>query len=289
MEAALAACRFAHFLAVMMAFGTALYLSVFTPETLRAVFAGPFRLFVRAAAAVALVTAIMWVALEGAGMSGDWADAWDPDTLEAVLFDTAFGRVWQAHIALCLALVIASGLDGRWVAITAAAALSVASLGLTGHASMQTGAIGVAHRANDALHLLCGGAWLGGLIPFVLCLRMSGRPGSRGDAIAAMLRYSRCGHAFVPLAVLSGMANVALTTGALPFPISSPYRALLAIKIAVVATMIAVALFNRYVLVPRLAARPGAAIALRAASVAEVALGAVAVAFVAVFGLLDPA
>ena len=46
----------------------------------------------------------------------------------------------------------------------------LASLGLVGHAAMQTGVEGVRHRANHAVHLLTTGAWIGGLVPFVMCL-----------------------------------------------------------------------------------------------------------------------
>jgi putative copper resistance protein D len=289
LEAALAACRLAHFVAALMAFGICLYVRIFAPETLRNVLGAAFRPWVLGAAVAAFVTAILWLALEAAAMADDGSGAFDPDTVETVFFDTAFGRAWQAHIALCLALAVASALDGRWAAPTVVAALVIASLGLAGHASMQSGALGVAHRANDALHLLCGGAWLGGLLPFVSCLRLSAGPELRRDAIAAMMRYSRYGHAFVPLVVISGAVDIALTTGAIPWPPNSPYRALLAIKIALVASMVCVALFNRYVLAPRLAARPDAAVALRATSVANVAQGAVVVALVAAFGLLDPA
>ena len=56
----------------------------------------------------------------------------------------------------------------------------LASLGLVGHAAMQTGAEGVLHRMNHAVHLLTAGAWLGGLIPFAMCLRAYERAISGG-------------------------------------------------------------------------------------------------------------
>jgi putative copper resistance protein D len=52
--------------------------------------------------------------------------------------------------------------------------------------------------------------------------------------------------------------------------------------------MIALALFNRYVLSPRLASDCAARRVLRRSCVAEVALGAAVVALVSLFGLLDP-
>jgi putative copper resistance protein D len=107
--------------------------------------------------------------------------------------------------------------------------------------------------------------------------------------LSAMMRYSRYGHFFVPLLVLSGMTNVALTTGALPFPASSPYRALLLVKIALVAALVALALVNRYVIVARWAPAARMLRALRTTTAAEIALGAVVVGLVSLFGLWDPA
>jgi putative copper resistance protein D len=290
-EAALALCRFAHFLAAMVAFGTSAYLWLLAPAALRRELSADLRRVVVAAGVVVLFSAIIWVALESAAMADDWSGVWDPELLEGVLFDTAFGRLWQARLALCFVLVaaLALGGNGRWGMRTGLAALTLASLGLTGHAAMQTGALGALHRGNDALHLLCGGAWIGGLLPFAFCLLACSRPELRGEAVSAMMRYSRYGHFFVALVVLSGMTNVALTSGALPFPPSSPYRALLLAKIALVACLVALAIVNRYVIAPRWGADEKALRALRATSRAEIALGAVVVGLVSVFGLLDPA
>jgi len=53
--------------------------------------------------------------------------------------------------------------------------------------------------------------------------------------------------------------------------------------------MIAVAIVNRYALVPRLKARASALAEMRALSLINVALGTLVVALVSVFALLDPA
>jgi copper resistance protein D len=290
-QAALALCRFAHFLAAMVAFGTSAYLWLLAPAALRRKLSLDLRRVVLVAGLVVLFSAILWVLLEAAEMAGAWSGASNPDILEGVLFETAFGRLWQARLALCVGLAVALAFraDNRWGLRTGLAALTLASLGLTGHAAMQTGWLGALHRGNDALHLLCGGAWIGGLAPFALCLLACSRPELRGEAVSAMMRYSRYGHFFVTLIVLSGMTNVALTSGALPWPPSSPYRALLLAKIALVACLVALALVNRYVIVPRWGPGDKARRALRATSRAEIALGAVVIGLVSLFGLLDPA
>ncbi len=78
-------------------------------------------------------------------------------------------------------------------------------------------------------------------------------------------------------------------TGGLPLPPATPYRALLDVKIAIVAVMISLALVNRYALAPRISRSAGAFAALRAITMLNVGLGAIVVALVSAFALLDPA
>ncbi len=155
---------------------------------------------------------------------------------------------------------------------------------------MQTGFVGVLHRVSVAVHLLAAGAWLGGLVPFVMCLGLASRHEFRREAVRAMARFSFFGHFVVAAIVATGAVNIALTSARLPLPPSTPYRALLDVKIGIVAVMIGLAIVNRYVLVPRLRRHPhGALGALRALSLVNIGLGAAVVALVSVFGLLDPA
>ena len=103
-----------------------------------------------------------------------------------------------------------------------------------------------------------------------------------------MKRFSFYGHFIVAAIVATGVVNIALTSHRLPLPPTTPYRALLDVKIGLVATMILLAVFNRYVLTPRLKSDAGALAALRLTSATEVALGTAVVALVSVFALLDP-
>ncbi len=140
----------------------------------------------------------------------------------------------------------------RWAPTSVASAALLASLGLVGHAAMQTGAEGVLHRANHAIHLMAAGAWIGGLVPFAMCLRAYERDDLRKDAVQAMAGFSFWGQFIVAAIVLTGVVNIALTSRHPPLPPTTPYRALLIAKILIVAIMILLALFNRFVLAPRL-------------------------------------
>jgi putative copper resistance protein D len=288
---ALALCRFIHFMSAMLAFGMSAYLWAFVPERLRLALSPIARRLALIASLVALVTAVVWLALESASMAEEWSAATDPEAIGAVLTDTAFGHVWAAHLVLAAALVavVVFGPRARWAGTSLGSGALLASLGFVGHAAMQSGAEGVLHRANHAVHLLTTGAWIGGLVPFAMCLRAYERDDLRKDAVRAMTGFSFWGQLIVAAIVLTGVANIALTSGRPPIPPTTPYRALLVAKIILVAIMISLAVFNRFVLAPRLKASAAALAALRSTSAAEIALGCIVVALVSVFALLDPA
>jgi putative copper resistance protein D len=244
------------------------------------------------ASLAALITAILWLALESASMADDWSGAVDPGMIGAVLADTAFGHAWAAHLILAAALVVvvvAFGPRDQWATTTIVSAALLGSLGLVGHAAMLSGAEGFLHRANHAVHLLAAGAWIGGLIPFAICLNAYLDDKLREDAVRAMLGFSFWAPFIVAALIVTGGVNVAMISGHLPFPPTTPYRALLVAKLILVGVMILLAVFNRYVLMPQLKPGATALATLRATSVAEVVLGGVVVALVSVFALLDPA
>jgi putative copper resistance protein D len=288
---ALALCRFAHFMGAMLTFGMSTYLWLYAPERLRLGLSPVVRRLALIASIVALITAIAWLELESASMADDWSAAIDPGAIGAVLTDTAFGHAWAAHLILAAALVLVIIFEprARWAATAVASAALLASLGLVGHAAMQTAAEGVLHHMNHAVHLLTAGAWIGGLVPFAMCLSAYRRDDLRKDAVRAMMSFSFWGQFIVAAIVLSGAVNIALTSGRAPIPPTTPYRALLVAKIIIVGIMIALAIVNRYVLAPRLKSSATALAVLRLTSAAEVALGCVVIALVSVFALLDPA
>jgi putative copper resistance protein D len=68
---------------------------------------------------------------------------------------------------------------------------------------MQDGWPGVAHRVNDAVHVLSSGAWLGALVPLLIILwRVDIR-----EADLALRRFSTAGHVIVALVIASGVID----------------------------------------------------------------------------------
>ena len=279
----MAATRFLHFATLTPLFGGAFFAAALAPPPLGAELARRQRAATSALALAALASAAAWFYLVARGMNGGAVD-WDE--LEDVAFATAFGPAWLLHIAALVALLAA--VRASAIVVAALSGLAVASLALTGHAAMQTGALGALHRANHALHLLATAGWLGGLPPFVRCLALAAATPARRDALAAMKRYSRIGHFAVPLVLISGTLDAALTTGLPPWRALTPYRVGLLVKVGLFLAMTALALFNRYVLAPDAGRDAGAARRLAAGAMAEFALGLAALADVSQFAMREP-
>src|SRR5260370_19622438 len=238
----------------MALFGASAYGGAVPPGGLARALNAPIRCIVAASIIVAALSALGWLGLEAASMGEGWADALNPGVLGLVLTDTAFGAVWRWRLGLLALFLIAlaTGRHDRWPLVAPASAVLLASLGLAGHAIMQAGPIGALHRINDALHLMVAGAWLGGLLPFVLCVQRFGDPALRSQALLATRRFSTWGHLVVALVLLTGAVNAALTLRAAPIPFATPYQTLLAAKIAIPSPILRPAPFNRYPLLPPL-------------------------------------
>jgi putative copper resistance protein D len=290
LTAVLIAVRFAHFASVMLLFGASAFLAALAPPALRNALETSIGRIVAATSVAAAATAIFWLQLQGGAFTEDWSEAIDPDLLSAVLFDTAFGRVWQARLVIALCLVFLAFWRGRkppWLAAVLAG-LFLASLGLVGHAAMRAGAAGAFERANQALHLLAGGFWLGALAPLLICLRRLEDKTLKVEAAIALRRFSGVGHAAVAAVLATGIVNIFMILGRWPTDFSSPYQTFLAVKILTVAIMVLLALYNRYRLVPRLSLGADAARALKRNTVIEIVLGGAVLALVSAFATFEP-
>ena len=248
------ACLYLHYTAAMTIFGAAAF-RLLTPGADAAPIDGILRRLLAADWILALISALVLVMANAGSMGGSWGDAIDPGTIGAVITDTSFGHVWQAHLGVILLAGLAlwtTPLARPWFA--AAAILMLASLAFIGHAAMVEGPAGDLRRANQAIHLLAGGAWIGGLIPLLLTLRAL-RP--RPLAAAALLhRFSLYGTFALALVLVSGAINAALLVGTANGLLTSLYGRTLLLKLLLVVLMVAIAYRNRFQLTPRLAPDP---------------------------------
>jgi copper resistance protein D len=289
--AALAACHFLRDASTMLVWGAFAYLSTLVPPDLARQIGRPLQSFRVVAIAVAAAATAAALPLESALIGAGWRDALHAATVWKVLFETSVGRAWQAQAvaAVLTGATLAAPSARRMGATALTSGLLLASLALTGHAAMHEGWLGVAHRLNDAVHVLSGGAWFGALVPLLLIFAALGDPERRRRADVALRRFSTAGHVAVALVILSGVINTLLVLGRWPIHWSSPYQAVLGSKVVLVAVMVCVALTNRYRLVPRVAAdRPDALRALRLGAIAEIGLGLGVIGLVSALGMLEP-
>jgi putative copper resistance protein D len=283
-------CRFVHFAAVMLMFGTSLFTALLSPQRLSPYLTRDVRPLLVSCTWLAGLSAVALLAIQAGQMGDGWADTWRLDVWWAVL-GTTFGEVWRWHLGISLLALLSLWLaePRRTQLLALLSTLLLVSMAFIGHAAMHDGALGVAHRFNHALHLLAAGYWFGSLLPLLVCLRYLAQPQSRSDAVTTLIRFSRWGHLAVALVVLTGVINSLIILGRWPLDVDSPYQRLLLFKTALVALMVMVALANRYAIVPAMSSMPQLAQrGLVLACWIEVGLGAGVLLLVSLFATYAP-
>ncbi len=101
------------------------------------------------------------------------------------------------------------------------------------------------------------------------------------------MRFSTAGHVAVAVVIATGIINTFLIIGSPPLNWRLDYQFLLSVKILIVFVLVALAITNRYILVPRLARGPSLQL-LKWATAAEMVLGLAVLGLVAVFGTMPP-
>lgn len=279
--------RFVHFSALMAVLGCALYGGWWAPPPLRRLFSQRFAPLIHLSLLACAASALLMLMVQGGLMGDGWRDVWQPEVWLAVAA-TQFGGVWLwqiilAGVALTIGWVKPRQMMRLLLLLTAAQFILLAG---TGHSAMRDGAIGALQRGNHGLHLLFAAAWLGGLLPFLYCLRLAkGR--WRQAAIYTMMRFSRYGHLAVAGVVLTGIVNALLIQNG--WPLDTPYSRMLLVKCALVAMMVVIALVNRYVVVPRMVmAEPATQRFFLRTTQVELVLGALVLACVSLFATWEP-
>jgi len=240
--------------------------------------------------------------VQSAAVGGQWG---------ALLGDSRWGTAWIALVALGFAVAVAGVAARRGDVVPAAPVSRALALGLpgiagaavlswSGHAASGPDAgLGI---ALDAVHGWATAIWLGGLVmllTLVAPLLSALGPVDRVRMGAGIVvRFSAVAITAVVLIVVTGVYRALAEVPSLSDLWATAYGVTLLAKLAVFALMLALAAWNRMVLHPRLeraalgSAPPGArdGLAALAASIrAEIALGAVVMALVAVLvGLMPP-
>lgn len=289
----LALVRGIHFAATLLAAGTVSFIVLVAAPCLRpgqdAALLRRLSLIVWAALAGSVLSGLVWLVLVAANVLDiPLADAWLG--FWPVVTDTRYGEVASLRLAVAIVLGLLMALP-PWRVLQLAAAVALAGLlAFTGHAGATPGATGWFHLASDLLHLLAATAWLGGLPAFVLLLAATDTNfGPAGGAFVrrATARFSVLGIASVGVLMASGLINSGELLGGPADLLATAYGRVLALKIALFATMVAIAAVNRFRLTPRLPA-PAAIGALRRNGLIETALGLGVLLLVGVLGTMIP-
>lgn len=299
--------RWIHFAAVFALFGASFFWfymsgkgSAVAPAALPRTYRATVRLL-QAAAPVAAVSGVAWLAGMLINMTSDAGSVIDPETLGLFFFETPFGTVAILRLALLgLAIfVVALPSTGRaWLsALLHIGALLLISQAWLGHAAEGgAGLYGAAMIIAYAVHVLAAATWVGGLPPLLFAVREIRRPPAERARIRTLdllSRYSFTAIAAVSLIVLTGVVNAGFrVAGSFDKLFDTSYGDALVVKLAVVALMLTLASYNRFVAMPRLrASSPDDVARVRKVgySVAsELALGACVLAASAVLGLTMP-
>jgi len=290
LDALLAAARFFHYAAAIQFFGAAAFYVVLVPPDLRRDLRGPTRILELASAIVLLLSGIVWLMAQAAAMGDGPQDALNPAVIGTVLGDTEFGHVWGPRLIICAFAVLAAIplADGaRWIGLVLST-LALGSLGLVGHAAIDSGLLGALNEISQMLHLLSSGFWLGALLPLLYLLALFRDAARATLADGALRRFSGLGHIAVAILLLSGIANTWFVIGGRA-DLASPYQQLLLVKIGIAGLMCVMAIVNRYLFMPAIPNGGPGARQLARGTLTEIVLGALILALVAMIGMMAPA
>jgi putative copper resistance protein D len=286
--------RAAHFAATLAACGTVSFVAIVAPSVSKPPIGFlPLRdqlsVVIWLALAIAIMSGAAWLVLLAADITGATiAEACLHGGAWPVLFDTRFGLVFCARLALAVALALLIAWPAlRMLQLMVAGAL-IALLAWVGHAGATPGIAGDVHLISDLAHLLAAGSWLGALPAFVLFL-ISARHDPDWDdfLLRTTQRFSAVGMISVATLLASGLINSWNLLGGPRDLITTDYGRLIALKVGLFIAMVSIAAVNRFYLTPRLP-KPSALRSLRRNSLAEIALGLCVLFFVGALGTLAP-
>jgi len=169
------------------------------------------------------------------------------------LFGAAAGRsllAQAAAVAVCglAAFDAARRPEGPGLIVLAAAAAGALFVhALAGHADTQS-SVRLLNVADQWLHMLAAGVWVGGLVWLLLGLRsLPGR-----ERAAAVGRFSQLAFAAVAVLAVTGVLRAVPEVGSLGALVSTSFGVVLLIKTGLFVALMGVAWRNRYRLVPRI-------------------------------------
>ena len=249
---------------------------------------------------VAMGSGLVWLLARTAIFENRPHAALEPRAVWHAVLDTWPGLVWLARHGLLLVLAaflavradIAERRD--WIAARGEAlvlaGLTLALIAASSHATAVVPGTFLA-VANDVVHLLGVGVWLGSLVPLALLLRAASRePGAdaRPRAVLAARRFSRAALVAMVVLIASGLMSAIAQVESVAALLGTTHGRLLLAKLALLVPILALAGVNRTRILPAL---PGPNAMRRLATFAglEAGLALVLLALAAAMTLTTPA
>ena len=225
--------------------------------------------------ALALVAGGVWLAAAAGQMAG--ALSWD--ALTATVTATLFGQLFVARAIALLGLAVAFLLRRGTKLALVLATTALVLPAMTSHAAASSPAgFAILGATLDAVHLLTAGFWIGGLVVLAMLFRRK-----EPNMLLALSLFSEWAMIAVLLLVMTGLINAASILLGDKGPPSLLYLLVLSAKLALVAVMLGLAIFNRFRLMP-----VGDDRRLAGNAAWELRLGLIAVLLAGVLGQLQP-
>ncbi len=221
------------------------------------------KLLAWAGCGVALLAGCAWFALQTAYFVSAQNFAGLISATPAVLQYTRFGALLPGRMAaLLLAALLFQANRPRLAALLAF--IGVVAEAWLGHGGAMPGRLGNVLLATSILHLAAAALWLGTLPALFLVVAKLPEPGP------LVRRYSLFGIGCVAVLLLTALVQYVILIARPAALFASGYGALALVKIILLATLIAIAAYNRLCLTPAL---PASRMVLRRAIGTEILLG----------------
>ncbi len=188
-----------------------------------------------------------WLWLVAGTLSDTPAVADVAATVPVVLAHTLFGHVLLIRLSLLLLAAVFADLPIRWPAALLAG-LATALQAAHGHALSMSGDQPSWLLLSSVLHLLAAGAWLGGLLPLLLAVRLA--PPVAGWH--ACRRFSWLGGCCVLILACTALYQFWILIGGLPGLIGTAYGLVALVKMALFVVLLGFASINHFRLAPAL-------------------------------------
>jgi copper transport protein len=160
------------------------------------------------------------------------ADAWSPENLGLIAWESRWGQAWRVQlVAACALLAAAIVINLRprfgWIAFTVAAFALCWTVPLLGH-----GAGSIRRLLVHGTHLMASAAWVGTLAAIAaLCVRAQGRDTT--IVVAALVRrFSAMALPGAAMVVLTGLIAAVTYVGSWANLFGTPYGRALVVKLA---------------------------------------------------------